>query len=179
MILIVQWFNPEQNHYISADDFNYAVHLTARTKNTLIQHADNVIINATQKTIPTIVPNQPLTPNTDYYNLIVDGMIDIENPEICFSIEPSRALTEYIDDDVKKCSHFYQMMQFSRFKPFLLFCTWKRRIWFSRSGSASGVRLHPENKGTPWRNYHQTIHSLEIQSANIKRELAEFWYIWA
>lgn len=71
-------------------------------KNTLIQHADNVIINATQKTIPTIVPNQPLTPNTDYYNLMVDGMIDIKNPEICFSIEPSRALTEYIDDDVKK-----------------------------------------------------------------------------
>ena len=96
-------------------------------KNTLIQHADNVIINATQKTIPTIVPNQPLTPNTDYYNLIVDGMIDIENPEICFSIEPSRALTEYIDDDVKKYSHFYQMMQFSRFKPFLLFLHMKTK----------------------------------------------------
>lgn len=71
-------------------------------KNTLIQHADNVTINVTQKTIPTIVPNQPLNPNTNYYNLIVDGMIDIENPETCFSIEPSRALTEYIDEDVKK-----------------------------------------------------------------------------
>lgn len=71
-------------------------------KNTLIQHADKVIINAASKAIPTIMPNQPLNPNMNYYNLIVDGMIDIENPETYFSIEPSRALTEYIDADVKK-----------------------------------------------------------------------------
>lgn len=47
------------------------------------------------------MPNQPLKPNTNYYNLIVDGMIDLEKPGTCFSVKPSRALTEYIDDDVK------------------------------------------------------------------------------
>lgn len=50
------------------------------------------------------MPSQPLRPNTDYYNLIVDGIIDLEKPGTCFSINPSKALTEYIDDDVKK--HF-------------------------------------------------------------------------
>lgn len=70
-------------------------------KNTLIQHADKVIINNPSQTIPTIMPNQPLNPNTDYYNLIVDCMINLENPETSFSIDPSRALTEYIDADIK------------------------------------------------------------------------------
>lgn len=73
-------------------------------KNTFIEYAHNVIINNPSETIPTIMPNQPLKPNTDYYNLIVDGMIDLEKSETCFSINPSRALTEYIDDDIKK--HF-------------------------------------------------------------------------
>lgn len=71
-------------------------------KNTVIEHVDNVIINNLSETIPTIMPNQPVKPNTDYYNLIVDGMIDFEKPGTCFSVNPSRALTEYIDDDVKK-----------------------------------------------------------------------------
>lgn len=72
--------------------------------NAVIQHADKVIINNTSTTIPTIMPNQPLNPNADYYNLIVDGMIDLEKTETCFSINPSRALTEYIDDNIK--NHF-------------------------------------------------------------------------
>lgn len=70
-------------------------------KNTVIEHVDNVIINNPAAPIPTIMPNQPLKPNSDYYNLIVDEMIDFEKPGACFSVIPSRALTEYIDDAVK------------------------------------------------------------------------------
>ena len=73
-------------------------------KNTVIEHVDNVNITNQVETIPTIMPNQPLKPNMDYYNLIVDGMIDLEKPGTCFSVNPSRVLTEYIDDDVKE--HF-------------------------------------------------------------------------
>lgn len=73
-------------------------------KNTLIQHASTVIINTTPVTIPIISPNHPITPGTNYYNLIVSNAITLSttNADIKFSIEPERALTEYIDAEEKK-----------------------------------------------------------------------------
>lgn len=75
-------------------------------KNTYIQNVDHLYINvpAPSNPAPIIGPNQPLNPNTDYYNLVISNMITISREKLDekFSIEPKRALTEYIDDDVKE-----------------------------------------------------------------------------
>lgn len=70
-------------------------------KNTLIQNANTVIINGSPIAIPTIMPTQPLNPNTDYYNLIVGDMVSFDRSDIILKIEPEKALTEYINHDIK------------------------------------------------------------------------------
>lgn len=71
-------------------------------KNMFIQHADKININVTPGPIPTILPYQPVNPSEKYYNLIVSNEINLDTTEASFSIEPKRALTEHIDDEIKK-----------------------------------------------------------------------------